>query len=47
MDFSNTNPFDCIDTNNDVFDLMRKTTSVSTPAIINIISHISNIEELS
>lgn len=45
MDCSMTNPFDYIDTNNDMFGLMRKTTSVSTPDIINTISHISNIEE--
>ena len=47
MDCSMTNPFDYIDTNNDMFGLMRKTTSVSTPDIINTISHISNIEESS
>ena len=47
MDCSMTNPFDYNDTNNDMFGLMRKTTSVSTADIINTISHISNIEESS
>ena len=47
MDCSMTNPFDYNDTNNDMFGLMRKTTSVSTADIINTISHISNIEKSS